>query len=74
MVFSSTVFLFLFLPITLIIYYNPIWKGRKFKNIFLLIASLLFYAYGEPVFIFFMLFSIGINYFLGIKVAGGGEA
>ena len=55
MVFSSTVFLFLFLPITLIIYYNPIWKGRKFKNIFLLIASLLFYAYGEPVFIFFML-------------------
>ena len=70
MVFSSTVFLFLFLPITLIIYYNPIWKGRKFRNIFLLIASLLFYAYGEPVFIFFMLFSIGINYFLGIKVAG----
>ena len=71
MVFSSTVFLFLFLPITLIIYYNPIIKNRKFKNIFLLIASLLFYAYGEPVFVFFMLFSILINYFLGIKVSKG---
>lgn len=69
MVFSSTVFLFLFLPIVLIIYYNPIIKTRKFKNIFLLLASLLFYAYGEPVFVFFMLFSILVNYFLGIKVA-----
>ncbi len=71
MVFSSTVFLFLFLPITLIIYYNPIIKSKKFKNFFLLIASLLFYAYGEPVFVFFMLLSIVINYFLGIMVSKG---
>ena len=69
MVFSSTVFLFLFLPIVLIIYYNPIIKNRKFKNLFLLIVSLLFYAYGEPVFIFFMLFSIMVNYLLGRLVA-----
>lgn len=69
MVFSSTVFLFIFLPIVLLIYYNPIIKTRKFKNIFLLLASLAFYAYGEPVFVFFMLFSILVNYFLGIKVA-----
>ncbi len=69
MVFSSTVFLFLFLPIVLIVYYNPIIKARKFRNIFLLLASLLFYAYGEPIFVFFMLFSIIVNYFLGIKVA-----
>ena len=69
MVFSSTVFLFLFLPIVLIIYYNPIIKNRKFKNIFLLTVSLLFYAYGEPVFIFFMLFSIIVNYVLGRLVA-----
>lgn len=69
MVFSSTVFLFLFLPITILIYYCPLVKSRKVKNIFLLIVSLLFYAYGEPLFIFLMLFSIGINYFLGIGVA-----
>ena len=70
MVFSSTVFLFIFLPITLIIYYNPFIKNRKFKNYFLLFASLLFYGYGEPLFIFLMLFSILINYILGLKVAG----
>lgn len=70
MVFSSTVFLFLFLPITLIIYFNPFLKSRKFKNYFLLLASLLFYGYGEPLFIFLMLFSILTNYILGLKVAG----
>ena len=70
MVFSSTVFLFLFLPIALIIYYNPFIKNRKFKNYFLLLASLLFYGYGEPLFIFLMLFSILINYIFGLKVAG----
>ncbi len=69
MVFSSTVFLFLFLPVTLIIYYNPIIKSRKFKNYFLLLASLIFYGYGEPLFIFLMLFSIFVNYCLGLKVA-----
>jgi D-alanyl-lipoteichoic acid acyltransferase DltB (MBOAT superfamily) len=66
MVFSSTVFLFLFLPIALIGYYNPIWKSRRFKNIFLLLVSLLFYGWGEPVFVFVMLASIGVNWFLVI--------
>ena len=41
MLFLSTIFL----PIVLIIYYNPIIKTIKFKNIFLLLASLAFYAY-----------------------------
>lgn len=59
MVFSSTVFLFLFLPLTLCIYYNPLFTGRRFRNVFLLLASLLFYAWGEPVFVFLMLLSIG---------------
>jgi D-alanyl-lipoteichoic acid acyltransferase DltB (MBOAT superfamily) len=68
MVFSSTIFLFLFLPITLIGYYNPIWKGRKFRNVFLLLASLAFYAWGEPLFIFVMILSIMINYFLGLCI------
>jgi D-alanyl-lipoteichoic acid acyltransferase DltB (MBOAT superfamily) len=50
------------------IYYNPIFKGRKFRNIFLLLASLAFYAWGEPLFVFLMIFSIFITWFLGIKI------
>ena len=68
MVFSSTVFLFLFLPITLIIYYNPIFKGRKFRNIFLLLASLGFYAWGEPLFVFLMILSIFMTWMLGLQI------
>ena len=66
MVFSSIVFLFLFLPIVLIIYY--LIPKIKYKNIFLLIASLLFYAYGEPKFVLIMMFSIIINYLLGFII------
>ena len=62
MVFSSLVFLFTFLPITLIVYYVVPWK---IKNIVLLIASLIFYAWGEPVYIILMLLSITFNYFMG---------
>jgi len=65
MVFSSTVFLFLFLPVVLLIYYNPIFTGRRFRNVFLLIASLVFYAWGEPVFVLLMLLSITGNWLLG---------
>lgn len=68
MVFSSTVFLFLFLPITLIIYYNPIFKGRSFRNVFLLLASLGFYAWGEPLFVFLMILSIFITWMLGFQI------
>lgn len=39
------------------------------STVFLLIASLLFYAYGEPIFVFFLIFSIFVNYYLGIKVS-----
>jgi alginate O-acetyltransferase complex protein AlgI len=69
MVFSSTVFLFLFFPIVLAIYYNPFFRSRKFKNIFLLLASLAFYAWGEPVFVFLMMLSIIITWFLGLRLA-----
>lgn len=68
MVFSSQVFLFVFLPLVLIIYFNPFIKTRRFKNIFLLIASLLFYAWGEPVFVFLMIFSIFITWLLGLRL------
>ena len=63
MVFSSLVFLFLFLPVVLILYYLT---PRKFRNLTLLIADLVFYAWGEPVFVLLMIFSIVINYIAGI--------
>lgn len=63
MVFSSIVFLFTFLPITLALYF--IIPVRRVRNIVLLLVSLVFYAWGEPVYIFLMIFSIVFNYFLG---------
>ncbi len=64
MVFSSPVFLFLFLPISVILYYlSPRLTG---KNIWLTVVSLFFYAWGEPFFVLVMLASISINYVLGI--------
>ena len=68
MVFSSSIFLFLFLPLTLIIYYQPWVKSRSFRNRFLLLASLLFYAWGEPVFVVLMILSIIAGWFVGQKV------
>ena len=65
MVFSSLTFLFLFFPIALIAYYLA---ADNIKNYILLIISLLFYAWGEPRYIFLMIFSIVVNYFLGLKV------
>ena len=67
MLFSSTVFLFIFLPLVLLGYYVLPLKQRG-KNILLLIASLLFYAWGEPVFVFLMIGSIAANYGLGLWV------
>ncbi|MBQ6841385.1 MAG: MBOAT family protein [Bacilli bacterium] len=66
MVFSSTVFLFFFLPIVLIFYYL---LPGKFKNSILLIASLIFYAWGEPVYIILMCFSTFIDYLNGRLLA-----
>lgn len=68
MVFSSTVFLFLFLPFTIIGYYNPWFKGRKFRNYFLLFMSMVFYAYGEPLFVGIMILEIVIGWLLGKKI------
>lgn len=65
MVFSNLVFLFAFLPIVLISYY---FVPNKIKNIILLLASLFFYAWGEPKYIFLMIVSIIINYIFGILI------
>lgn len=66
MLFSSIVFLFTFLPVVLILYYLlPV----RFRNVILLLASLVFYAWGEPVYLFLMLLSILFNYFSGLDIA-----
>ena len=65
MVFSSTLFLFLFLPLTLMIYYNPFVRSRKFRNRCLLVASLFFYAWGEPFFVCLMVLSIAVGWACG---------
>ncbi|MBQ6542019.1 MAG: MBOAT family protein [Lachnospiraceae bacterium] len=63
MVFSSIVFLVCFLPTTIILYY--IVPSIKWKNLLLLISSLLFYAWGEPIYVLLMIASIIANYFFG---------
>lgn len=66
MLFSSIVFLFTFLPAVVILYYLlPV----RFRNVILLLVSLVFYAWGEPVYLFLMLLSILFNYFSGLDIA-----
>ena len=60
MVFSSLTFLCIFLPVILIL--DRILPGVRTKNVLLLIASIVFYAYGEPVCVFIMLGSCILNY------------
>lgn len=62
MVFSSLVFLFAYLPITLLIYYLVPRQGR---NIFLFIINLVFYGWGEPKLVLLMVFNIFFNYMGG---------
>ena len=73
MVFSSTAFLFAFLPVTLALYFLPVsFKNKKReigkKNLVLLVTSLVFYAWGEPVYVLLMLISIFFNYVTGIDI------
>ncbi len=65
MVFSSLLFLFRFLPAVLAVYYIV---PRRARNLVLLLFSLLFYAWGEPVYIMLMLFTILVSYTGGIAV------
>ncbi len=65
MVFSSTVFLFLFLPFVLLTY---LLVGQKFRNVLLLAASLLFYAWGEGLYVLLMLSSIAFNHIFGLFI------
>lgn len=65
MVFSNLVFLFVFLPIILTVYFLI---RTEFRNTILLITSLFFYAWGEPLYIFLMLFSILLNYIFALLI------
>lgn len=66
MIFSSTIFLFIFLPAVLLLNYIIPKKYIAAKNVMLLVASLLFYAWGEPKNILLMLLSIAANYIFGL--------
>ena len=66
MVFSSLFFIFLFLPLNLIFYFTI--KNRKIKNIILVVFSLIFYAWGEPIWIGLLLFSSLIDYLNGLFI------
>ena len=66
MEFSSIIFILIFLPIFLFSYF--IIKNYTYKNIVLLLFSLAFYAFGEPIYIFLMIISIIINYFIALLI------
>lgn len=65
MVFSSLTFLFAYLPITLLVYFAA---PLKWRNLVLLLVSLFFYGWGEPVYISIMVLSILIDYVHGLLV------
>ncbi len=68
MVFSSAVFLFAFLPAVLIL--HTVIRNTTVRNILLIAASLVFYAWGEPVYVLLLLASIALNFLLGRFVWG----
>ncbi len=66
MVFSSALFLFYFLPLFLVLYWLT---PYRFKNLCILLASLLFYIWGAPLFIFPLLGSIVLDYFIALEIS-----
>ncbi len=66
MVFSSLLFLFWFLPVFFTIYYLC---PARFKNVALLIGSMIFYSWGEPKFLLLLLLSIAVNYAAGVAIS-----
>ena len=73
MVFSSTTFLFIYLPVVLAVYYLV---PKRWRNLWLFLVNLAFYGWGEPVYILLMVFSIALNYAAGALIgrrAGDGD-
>jgi alginate O-acetyltransferase complex protein AlgI len=71
-VFSSLIFLFCFLPLCLVIYKYQIKNSAR--NIVLIVFSLMFYAWGEPVYVFLMLATVAANYFFAIGITRARKA
>ena len=71
MSFSTLFFLFVFLPVSLILYYV---FPKKLRNIPLVVLSLVFYAWGNPVYLILLLLSMAFNYVSGLQIAGYKEA
>ena len=66
MVFSSAIFLLQFLPVVFLVNY---FIKDRFSNVFLLVASLFFYAWGEPVMVLLMIFSVLVNWAIGLMIS-----
>ncbi len=65
MLFSSLEFLYLFLPLTLLVYFAV---PLRFRNPVLLVFSLVFYGWGEPIYVFLMIFTILVDYGAGLLI------
>lgn len=65
LVFSSLIFIFVFLPVVILAYYIV---PRSMRNLVFLLASLVFYAWGEPIYILIMLFSTVFDYLNGLAI------
>ena len=65
MVFSTLLFLFVYLGIVLAVYFL---LPKRFRNVWLFITSIFFYAYGEPIYLFLMMASVTLNYVSGLLI------
>lgn len=68
MLFSSLIFVICFLPVVVLLYYTVLKKSRAAQNIFLFIASMGFYAWGEPRFVLLLALSIFANWLFGLTI------
>ena len=68
MLFSSITFLFYFLPIVIAVYFIIPKKILWLRNLALLAASLIFYSWGEPVYVFLMIYSACFNWFMAREI------
>ena len=68
MLFSSITFLYYFLPLVIVLYYM---LPFRYKNLLLLVSSLIFYAWGEPLYCILMLVSILQGYMIGLRIEAG---
>ncbi len=66
MVFANLIFIYIFLPLNLLLYF--ITKNKTFRNVVLIVFSLLFYTWGEPVWVGLLLFSVAYDYLHGLAI------